>query len=282
MRVVVVGAGPTGLYSAMVLARRGHQVVVVDRDAGPERDGSWSRRGVMQFHHPHGFRAQVVEALQAELPHVWHNLLVAGAEPITVAVGPDSPPQLMGIRCRRLTFERVLRAAAERQTGLRLRVGHVDGVCTERGRATGVRVDGATLEADLVVAASGRSGRLGRELRAPARGGDCGIAYVSRQYRLRRGAAPGPMNVPLGQMDFYPGYQVIVFLHDNGVFSTLIARSSDDRVLAELRHPDVFEAAARAIPTLATWTDPLRAEQYTPVLPGGHLHNTYQGQLDAT
>jgi 2-polyprenyl-6-methoxyphenol hydroxylase-like FAD-dependent oxidoreductase len=40
MRVVVVGAGPTGLFSAMVLARRGHQVVVVDRDPGPEQDGS--------------------------------------------------------------------------------------------------------------------------------------------------------------------------------------------------------------------------------------------------
>jgi 2-polyprenyl-6-methoxyphenol hydroxylase-like FAD-dependent oxidoreductase len=235
----------------------------------------------MQFHHPHGFRAQVVEALQAELPHVWHNLLVAGAEPITAPTGAPGP-QLMGIRCRRLTFERVLRAEAARQPGLRLRTGHVEQVCADRGRASGVRVDGATLEADLVIAASGRTGRLGRALRAPARGGDCGIAYVSRQYRLRPGAAPGPMNGPLGQIDLYPGYQVIVFLHDNGVFSTLIARGSDDHALAALRHTDLFEAATRAIPALATWTDPRRAQPHTPVLPGGHLHNTYQGQLDAT
>ena len=34
MRVVVVGAGPTGLFSAMVLAGQEHQVVVVDRDPG--------------------------------------------------------------------------------------------------------------------------------------------------------------------------------------------------------------------------------------------------------
>ena len=281
MRVVVVGAGPTGLFSAMVLARRGHHVVVVDRDPGPEQDGSWSRRGVMQFHHPHGFRAQVVEALQAELPHVLHNLLAAGAEPITAPAGAPGP-QLMGIRCRRLTFERVLRTAAERQPGVRLRAGHVDQVCTDHGRASGVRVDGAPLEADLVIAASGRTGRLGRNLRAPARGGDCGIAYVSRQYRLRPGAAPGPVNGPLGNIDFYPGYQVIVFPHDNGFFSTLIARSSDDHPLAGLRHTDLFEAAARAIPALAAWTDPLRAEPHTPVLTGGHLHNTYQGQLDDT
>jgi 2-polyprenyl-6-methoxyphenol hydroxylase-like FAD-dependent oxidoreductase len=282
MRVVVVGAGPTGLFMAMTLARRGHGVTVVDRDPGPQPDGSWSRRGVMQFHHPHAFRAQVVEALQAELPEVWDDLLAAGAQPMTVPTGPDGAGglQVMGIRCRRLTFERVLRAAAEREPGVALRVGHVDEVRTDRGCATGVRVDGGSLDADLVVAASGRAGRLGRDLRAPAQGGDCGIAYVSRQYRLNPGAQPGPMNSPLGQIDLYPGYQAIVFPHDDGVFSAVITRSSDDSALTALRSTEVFEAAAREIPALADWTDPDRAHPYTPVLPGGRLHNTYQGQLD--
>ena len=173
MRVIVVGAGPTGLFTAMALARRGHEVTVVDRDPGPQPDGSWSRRGVMQFHHPHAFRAQVVEALQAELPEVWSGLLTAGAQPIVVPNGSGGPEQVMGIRCRRLTFERVLRGAAACEPGVALRVGHVDDVCIDRGRATGVRVDGESLDADLVVAASGRAGRLGRDLRAPAQGGDC-------------------------------------------------------------------------------------------------------------
>jgi len=155
---------------------------------------------VIQFHHLHGFRAQVVEALQAELPHVWHDLLVAGAETITAPTGAPGP-QLMGIRCRRLTFERVLRAAAQRQPGVRLRTGHVDQVCTDRGRASGVRIDGATLQAELVIVASGRAGRLGRELRAPARGGDWGIAYVSRQYRhARRRARPARPDRPLPRL----------------------------------------------------------------------------------
>ncbi len=58
MRAVIVGAGPTGLYTAIALARRGHQVTVIDRDPGPGH-GQWrDRKGVMQFHHPHHFRQQ--------------------------------------------------------------------------------------------------------------------------------------------------------------------------------------------------------------------------------
>ncbi|MCE0763018.1 FAD-dependent oxidoreductase [Pseudonocardia kujensis] len=279
--MAVVGAGPTGLFTAMALARRGHRVTVVDRDTGPRPDGAWPRRGVMQFHHPHALRAQVAEALQTELPDVWDELLAAGAEPVAAdPAAAGGSGALMAVRCRRSTFERVLREAALRQPGLVLHTGHADEVRTRRGRATGVRTDGTSLDADVVIAATGRAGRLGQDRRAPARGGDCGIAYVSRQYRLRPGAPPGPMNFPLGRVDVYPGYQAIVFLHDNGIFSTVIARSSDDRALADLRLTGVFEAAAAAVPALAAWTDPDRAQPVTPVLPGGRLRNTYQGQLD--
>ena len=147
--------------------------------SGPEHDGSWSRRGVMQFHHPHAFRAQVVEALQAELPEGWDDLLAAGAQPMTPPVGPNGPELLMGIRCRRLTFERVLRAAAEREPGVVLRIGHVDDVCTDRGLATGVRIDGAALDADLVLAASGRAGRARPGISARRHGAGTAVSPTS-------------------------------------------------------------------------------------------------------
>ena len=35
MRTVVVGGGPAGTICAMALARRGNDVIVVDRDPGP-------------------------------------------------------------------------------------------------------------------------------------------------------------------------------------------------------------------------------------------------------
>ena len=118
---------------------------------------------------------------------------------------------------------------------MRLRTGHVDEVCCERGRATGVKVGGRQVDADLVIDAGGRAGRLTRALRAAA-GGDCGIAYVSlRQYQMLPGAAAGPVNAPFGVMETYPGYVVAVFIHDNQIISALIARASTDRPLAALR-----------------------------------------------
>jgi glycine/D-amino acid oxidase-like deaminating enzyme len=77
MRVAIIGAGPTGLFTAVALARRGHDVSVVDRDPGPNRNGWWPRAGVMQFHHPHAYRLQVIEALQTEIPQAWDALLAA-------------------------------------------------------------------------------------------------------------------------------------------------------------------------------------------------------------
>jgi 2-polyprenyl-6-methoxyphenol hydroxylase-like FAD-dependent oxidoreductase len=277
VRIVIVGAGPSGLYLGIALARRGHRVTVVERDRGPQGSDSWERKGVMQFHHPHAFRQQVLAALLAEMPEVVDNLMAAGAVPVMM---PGQPERPLGVRCRRQTFERVLRSAAERQPGLTVRIGHADAVISRNGRAGGVTVDGHELVADLVIDASGRAGRLTRGLRPPAEGGDCGIAYVSRQYRLLPGAEPGPMNTPIGMLLTYPGYIVIVFPHDNGTLSTLIARASSDRELVGLRSEPVFEAAARAIPALAAWTEPDRSRPITNVLPGGRLYNNYRGQLD--
>lgn len=275
VRIAVVGAGPTGLFAAVALARRGHAVTVVDRDAGPQPDGTWDRAGVMQFHHPHAFRGQIVEALSAEMPEVLDALVAAGAERVQV-----SPTGLTGLRCRRMVVERVLHAAARAEPGVTLLCGHVERVLVDRGRATGLRVDGRPLGADLVLDASGRSGRIGRDLRAPAQAVDCGQAYVSRQYRLRPGAEFGPMTMPIAAVAFYPGYGVIAFPHDSGVFSVVIIRSGDDRALTGLRDPAAYDAVAAAVPLLATWTDPGRSAPLTGVLPGGRLHNSWCGQLD--
>src|SRR5471030_2862175 len=130
VHTAIIGAGPTGLFLGSALARRGHQVSIIDRDPGPARDGSWPRRGVMQFHHAHLFRPQVVNAVRTEMPDAYQGLLSLGAEPITVQL-PDGSEQTVGLRCRRQTFETALRASTVATPGVALRLGHVDAVTSE-------------------------------------------------------------------------------------------------------------------------------------------------------
>jgi len=279
MRVAIIGAGPAGMFVGAGLARRGHQVTAVERDPGPAADGTWPRRGVMQFHHAHAFRHQVVQALEQELPDGLDRWLTAGAEPVAMRL-PTGEEVPMGVRSRRETFERVLRAAAGLVPGLSIRRGHVEEVTRRRGRADGIRVDGSQLPADLVIDASGRAGRVTRSLRpGPASGGPCGIAYVDRQYQLRPGAEPGPLISPIAWQADLDGYQAILFLHERGIFSVLLVRPVPDPALSGLRQEAAFSAACLAIPGLADWVDPDRARPITPVLPGGPLYNGYRGQM---
>jgi len=277
MRTIVVGAGPTGLYTALALARRGRRVTVVDRDPGPPAAGAWHRRGVMQFHHAHTFRAPVVDALRAEMPDVMGHLDAAGA---TVVAAPDGRPAALW--CRRATFDAALRRAACNEPSITLHTGHVDGLVTERGRTAGVRLRDGTIAADLVIDASGRSSRFTNGLRMSAEGGDCGAVYVDRRYRLRQGVTLPPTNSPVGLSLNFAGYFAIAFGHDAGTFSITFAHDGGDHRLRDLRFPEVFEAATRSIPGLAEWTDPDVAVPIARVLPGGRLFNGYRGQFDAT
>ncbi|KMO83295.1 FAD-dependent oxidoreductase [Mycolicibacterium chubuense] len=273
MTTVVVGAGPTGLFTAIALARRGHDVLVIDRDPGPAGNLTWRRRGVMQFAHAHTFRGPVVDALQAEIPGGVDLLVGAGA---TVVRADDGTA--VALRCRRELFERVLRAVASRQHRLTMVTGHVDRVVLDGHRAVGVRVHGTRVSADLVIDASGRAGRMSRGVGHVGESAPCGAAYVTRQYRLRDVTAGGPVNGPIGLSLSLSGYFAVAFVHDNGTFSITITHDGTDPRLRLLRHAAVHEAAVRAIPMLAEWID--RAEPITPVLPGAGLHNSYRQQVD--
>ena len=278
MKVLVLGSGPTGMLTAAALVERGHEVTSVDRDPGPAADGTWRRRGVMQFEHAHAFRPQVADVLQRRWRAAYDAWTVAGAEPLMVEV-PGAGTRNVGSRSRRSVLERALRAAASNTPGMTLCVGHVDGLLSEDGRVTGAVVDKVALTADLVVDASGRSSRIDRTT-DPELEGLCGLAYVDRTYQLLPGADPGPMDNPLGSASRYDGYQVLLFLHDAGHFSVLFVCPTADDALKPLRLDAVFDEACRAVPALAQWTDPDRARPTSPVMVGGALRNTYRPQRE--
>jgi 2-polyprenyl-6-methoxyphenol hydroxylase-like FAD-dependent oxidoreductase len=274
MRVVVVGAGPVGSFCGLMLARRGHQVVLVDRDPGPDAfDAPWKRRGVMQSNLPHFFRPQVRQAICAEAPELWSALLLAGGVP---ARPEGFPEEMTGLQSRRTTFERALWTFLDAEPGLARVCGHADGLVVSGGRVAGVVVGGAELPADLVVVASGRAGHLGDDLRPDGEAANCGFSYAARQYRALTGVDLPSWGMPRYQL--YDGYLTIVFPQDANTLSALIVRPTDDARLVELRHNEAFDAAAAAIPFLAEWTDPERFEPITDVLSGSNLVNAYRGQ----
>ena len=99
-KIVIVGAGVVGLGAGLLLCGDGHEVVVLERDAGAPPAGAeeiwstWQRKGVSQFRLPHFFLARYSGLLDAELPEVMKALVAAGA----VRRNPvlDAPEALRG------------------------------------------------------------------------------------------------------------------------------------------------------------------------------------------
>ncbi len=281
MQVVVAGAGIAGLTAALALARQGHRVQVVDRDAvarpADVADAeTWERRGVAQFHQPHSVLARFHGELGSALPDVLEGLLAAGARPV------DLPDGLTALWCRRSTLEWVLHGATEVESRVDLRTAAVSGVEVDRGTVTGVRLrDGTVLPADLVIDATGRRGRLSRPWLRDAVDVPADEVYVSRRYRLQPGAEFGSVNRNVLSVAEGDAYALLVFPHDAGTFTVCFTHLPDDPELSALREPAVFAAAARLVPLAAEWTDPERARPTSPVMVMSGLRSTFRTLDDA-
>ena len=293
LRVVVLGAGVSGLAAALSLARAGHRVTLVERDpvdlGEPQDSVGWMRRGIPQILQAHAFTPRGRLELLREFPDVFASLLDAGADDldlVTKLPGGERRPgdeELRFIGVRRPLIEWALRKAVLADPGVELRsevtATGLDGIEGAVPRVTGVRTAAGSIEADLVVDALGRrspvpdwiAGLGGTPMAEET--SDCCVIYYTRYFRVREGRTlPDSTGIPTPRADL--GYGVFsTFPGDNGTFAALIAIPPGAQDLKVLRHATAFDAASALMPALWSWVNPDTSEPITDVLAMGSLQN---------
>jgi len=292
-RVVVIGGSVAGLSAALFLARRGHPVVVLEKDPTPTPTdvhdaGAWRRRATPQAAHSHAFLARTRQVLAAEAPDVLAGIGDAGCRDadlvatrpssIEAFAGAEGDDDLVVLNARRSVLEWVLRRAVEEEPEVDLRVGagvdelvvHTNGV----RRVVGASVDGELVAADVVIDAAGKRSPVRNWVGAgePDRDVPCGISYLTRFYQLRD-REPTPLNRGYTHGASFDRYSCLVFPADNGAFSVTFGILPEDRSMRALTDAAGFQVAAEQISAVAPWVDPEVATPTTGVSSMSGLHN---------
>jgi 2-polyprenyl-6-methoxyphenol hydroxylase-like FAD-dependent oxidoreductase len=301
MSILIIGSGICGLGAALLLARDGHDVTVLERDGSPvpqsaqEAWDGWTRPGVVQFRQPHNFMPGLRRLLEAELPDVQDALERAGAcrfdllNPLPPNFADRSPrpidDQLWTFTARRPVGEWVFLTAALNEPRITVRRGvHVAELLSGPSAAdgiphvTGVRTAGGeTLAADLVVDATGRLSRSPEWLAAIGarppyeEHTDCGFAYYTRYFAGTMPARRGGTLTPLGSIS------ILTLPGDNDTWSITLFCASNDQPLKTLRREAQWTNAIRACPAHAHWLD---GEPITGVLPMSGVVDRYRRFVD--
>jgi len=280
-RVVVLGGGIVGLSTGMLLAGRGCDVTVVERDPAQIPDTpdaawlNWDRPGVAQFRQPHFLHPAGSQLFASRLPGVHESLAAAQARrfdvlglmpPFITDRSPrDGDDRFVTLTGRRPVVEYAVASAADEQLDIRRgthATGLLDGAQAVAGvpHVTGVRLaDGTELAADLVIDAMGRRSPLPGWLadlgaRAPAEEAeDSGFIYYTRNFRPRGGAEPPAFLT--GLLIPFECFSLLTLPGDADTWSVTVYVSTHDPDLKEIRHPDNWQAVVAACPLHAHLLD---------------------------
>ena len=306
-KIIIIGAGITGLALALAMGVKGWHVRLLERDAPPPEGGpedaflNWARRGAAQIRHSHVFLSRLTNLMRDHYPALLDEMKLAGCRILEFRDGLPSSllsayvtePQdadLSFVSSRRVTLELVLRRHVAAMPNVAIMPSHrATGFLLDTQASTvcvkGVEVetpDGVSqLYADLTIDASGRGSRSRAWLEkagiavaeetAPA-----GIIYFTRHYRLRPGMQEPPRSIhpTVGDLDYI---KYGVFRADNGWFSLTLAAPEIETELCEaIRDAEIFDRICALLPGVAPWTDQDRSQPMSPVFVMGGLRSHWR------
>ena len=308
--ILVVGGGMGGLPTAMLLARDGHDVTVLERDPAPppasgdEAWDQWERRGINQFRMIHYFLPRFREIAEAELPEAVEALDADGVLRYNpIALAPESltggvrkgDERFEAMTGRRPMVEAAFARTAESTPNLTIRRGvAVKGLLTGEPaldgvpHVVGVVTDtGEEMRADLVVDATGRRSPLPSLLEAIGAVApeeeveDSGFMYYGRYFRSRDGSQP-PAFGPL--LQHYDSVSMLTLPADNGTWGMGLVTAAGDVALRAARDVDVWERVIASYPLIAHWLegDPITDIQLMAKIEDRHRGFVVDGRPVAT
>jgi 2-polyprenyl-6-methoxyphenol hydroxylase-like FAD-dependent oxidoreductase len=275
---VVIGASVAGLLAARALSEVHDRVTIVERDTLPPP--GQGRRAVPQGRHAHALLAGGLRAIEELLPGIGDDLLAAGAVPcaglaeMRVAIAGHELTRTARAADCLLAGRPLIEGQIRRRVLASPNISVVERcdaaglmASPDRRRVIGVHVRGGAeeeLAADLVVAATGRGGRVPAWLEAlgyPRPGEEqlaVDLTYASRRIRLRPGALAGDKLVLIGARPGVPRGLALLAQEDGVRLLTLSGYGAAHRpptgehgylrFAATVAPPDVFAAIRDAEP----------------------------------